>query len=89
MKGRSHLLLRDPEDDKNPRKLKDKLSEKEKEIVKSDELINLLKNEVKDLKNQLTSNKEESKEHDKYADLLNNLYQKGIIDAEGNFLEED
>ena len=43
MKGRSHLLLSDPEDDKNPRKLKDKLKNKEKEIVRSDELINLLK----------------------------------------------
>ena len=44
---------------------------------------------MKVLKNQLNSNKEESKEHDKYADLLNNLYQKGIIDVESNFIEED
>ena len=37
-----------------------------------------LKDEVMELRNKLKDKDEESKEHDKYVDLLNELFRKGI-----------
>ena len=31
---------------------------------------------------------EESKEHDKYVDLFNELFHKGIIDKNGEFIDQ-
>ena len=42
---------------------------------------------MKSLKEQLQSKGEETKENDNYADLLNDLFQKGIIDEHGKFIK--
>ena len=46
-----------------------------------------LKDEVMELRNKLKDKDEESKEHDKYVDLLNELFRKGIINSNVNFLK--
>ena len=37
---------------------------------------------------KLKDKDEESKENDKNADLLNELFQRGIIDSEGNLIDQ-
>ena len=46
-----------------------------------------LKDEVMELRNKLKEKDEESKEHDKYVDLLNELFSQGIIDSNEEFLK--
>ena len=87
-KGRSHLLLRTPKQ-KNERKKnislykdeEDKLEEESKEVES-------LKDEIKNLTQQLKKKEEEIKDNEKYGDLLSDLFQKGIIDEEGNFIND-
>ena len=86
-KGRSHLLLREPDEGKNPKKLKEKFDVSNEKLSSAEEKIVYLKNEVKSLKEQLQSKGEETKENDNYADLLNDLFQKGIIDEHGKFIK--
>ena len=54
-----------------------------------DSQISKLQNEICKLKNELETNREIIDKNDKYADLLNDLFHKGIIDEEGNFLDEN
>ena len=57
------------------------ISEEEKEDIES------LRNEVLKLHNQLKNKDEEVKQNEKYADLLSDLFQKGIIDADVNSIQ--
>ena len=54
-----------------------------------DSQISKLQNEICKLKNELETNREIIDKNDKYADLLNDLFHKGIIDEEGNFLDDN
>ena len=47
-----------------------------------------LKDEVMELRNKLKEKDEESKEHDKYVDLLNELFSQGIIDSNQELLNK-
>ena len=51
--------------------------------MSAEEKISYLKDEVKSLTEQLKLKREETKDSDNYADLLNDLFQKGIIDENG------
>ena len=44
-----------------------------------------LNDEVMELRSRQNEKDEESKEHGKYADFLNELFSKGIINSYGNF----
>ena len=54
---------------------------------KKDTEILYLQNEILDLKDEIVRNKEVYETNDKYADLLNDLFQRGIIDSKGNFID--
>ena len=86
-KGRSHFLLRNPDDDKN-KKIQNRLQKREDELVEAVDEISTLKDEVLKLSSQLKEMNEESKEHDKYAYLLNELFHKSIIDNNGDFIDQ-
>ena len=80
------MLLRKLDEDKNVKKIKEKL-DKRREIIEAIEEIDNLKDEVLRLSNKLKEKDEENKESYKNADLLNQLFQKGIIDSEGNLFD--
>ena len=55
----------------------------------SDEDIDTLKNEIKSLTQQLKDKDKVIDKSEEYADLLSDLFQKGIIDSQGNFIEQN
>ena len=81
------MLFIKPDEDKNPKKLKEKLVKREGENIEAIEEIDNLKDEVLKLSIQLIEKVEESKENDKNADLLNESLKRGIIDSEGNLID--
>ena len=88
-KERSHLLLRDPDENKIPRKVKEKLDQKDQELDEADMTIHTLKNEINELSNKIKRKSEEIKEGSNYADMLNELSHRGIINENGNIIEND
>ena len=48
-----------------------------------------LKNEINELSNKIKRKSEEIKEGSNYADMLNELFHRGIIDEDGNIIEND
>ena len=84
-RGRSHLLIRKKlkEEEKNRRNNRNR--EEDKEDSDIDE-VSILKREVAKL-NKKPEEKEEGEEtQNKYTDLPNDLFYKGIIDESGKFL---
>ena len=49
--------------------------------------ISQLQTQISDLTKELESSEKKTDKHDEYADLLNSLYHKGIIDNKENFIE--
>ena len=58
------------------------------ESIKDSQIIDL-KDEIINLKRELESKERRLDNSDKYADLLNDLFHKGIIDENGDFLEKE
>ena len=56
--------------------------------VEKENKIRFLQNEILSLWYKLEQKEEVQEKSDKYADLLNDLFHKGIIDSNGNFIEE-
>ena len=83
-KGKSHMLLRKS----LLRGKKDEHREKEKEMKEELDIVPELKEEIKDLKLQLEETAEELERRDKDAIILLNLFEKGIIDRDGNIIEK-
>lgn len=44
----------------------------------------MLKNQLDEIKSEMDSQKKDSENTDKYAKLLGSLYDKGVIDEDGN-----
>ena len=87
--GRSHLLLRD--NPKIERQLKDQeeIKEYKQKSDKYKSKIGNLKLEITKLKDMLNQKEKNSAQYDKYADLLGELFNKGIIVHEGSFINKD
>ena len=60
----------------------------QKQETKDFQIIDL-KNEIKVLKDELRMSNDVRNKSDKYADLLNDLFHKGIIDEYENFFNDD
>ena len=88
-RGRSHLLIRKS---KGLNQLLDQREESKdgdlNESIKDSQIIDL-KDEIINLKRELESKEKRLDHSDKYADLLNDLFHKGIIDENGDFLEKE
>ena len=88
-KGRSHLLLRTPKERNLKKRNIPLYRDEEEKGEESDEDINAMKDEIKSLTQQLKEKDKEINKNEKYADLLSDLFQKGIIDSQGNFIDQD
>ena len=88
-KGRSHKLIRKRE----ARVMEEELKEESKGDLNSnlykDNQILILKKEIDRLKEELEANQNAQEEGDKYAELLSDLFNKGIIDSNGKFIKND
>ena len=89
-KGRSHLLIRTPKQrnikTRNVALYREDESKSDEEEEKD---ARSLKDEVISLTKKLNEKEKEIEKHEKYADLLSDLFQKGIIDGEGNFIQDN
>ena len=80
---------------RNKRNSEDEFESKEEEeqadvkIIKSERKIQSLKAEIKRLKEILNQKEINSEQNEKYAELLSELYEKGIIDMDGEFIISD
>ena len=54
-----------------------------------DSKIKSLKDEIDALKETIETKDKKIEEQEDYTDLLSRLYDKGIIDEDGNILEQD
>ena len=77
--------------DKSNKYLKSDSYEEEKEFEGSDaksiRKIQSLKQEIEKLNNII--NKKDSQENEKYAELLNELYDKGLIETQGKIVDSE
>ena len=87
-KGRSHMLLSHIPNAKNKEDSKELSKNEEEKLSTYKDQISELKSEIQLLKNELEDKDKESNQQDKYAKLLNNIFHKGIIDEDGNFLNQ-
>ena len=83
-RGRSHFLLRKPNNLRN-RSRGDKIEESKDESDQED--AEDLKSEIVALKLGLQSNEASLKEHDKNREMLRRLFDQGVIDADSNLKE--
>ena len=83
------MLLRD----KSNKYLKSDSYEEEKEFegsdVKSIRKIQSLKQEIEKLKNIINQKEKVSQENEKYAELLSELYDKGLVDTQGKIVDSE
>ena len=56
-------------------------------LDKAKEEIKSLKAEIEDMSKELEIKDAENVEQDKYADLLNDLLKRGVIDKNGNLID--
>ena len=88
-KGRSHMILRHiPNRDQN-REGDEESKERTLESPMFDSKIKSLKDEIDALKETIETKDKKIEEQEDYTDLLSRLYDKGIIDEDGNILEQD
>ena len=87
VKGRSHLLIKKRSNKIRRDGEENKSSNEENKDTESEEKIQHLKDQILELSEKLERSNKNNQNQDKYADLLNDLYHKGIIDDEGKFLE--
>ena len=59
------------------------------EDSEKDKIIRELQKEVRGLKNQIIINQDQDENAHKYADLLNDLFHKGIIHEDGEFIQDE
>ena len=86
------MLIRKSNEAQKVRRSREENKDEEVKESNKDYEISYLKKEVATLKEELRVNRDNVEKNDKYADLLNYLFHKGIIDEEGIFLskiEED
>ena len=67
--------------------MKKRVDENRRRYVRAEEEIEFLKAEIEILNDIIDNNRFAISEDDKHRDLLNQLYQKGIINEERNFIE--
>ena len=79
------MLIRKKELKEENNRKNNRNREEDKEDSDIDE-VSILKREVAKLSKKLEEKKEGEETQNKYADLLNDLFHKGIIDKSGKFL---
>ena len=83
------MLLRSKSVFNDESKSKEEDKELESWDAKSKREIHSLKSEIEQLKSIINQKEKDSQESQKYAELLSELYEKGIIDTEGKFIDSE
>ena len=83
-KGRSHMLIRKKMASNFPEIQTEETEEGFNSNRENDSKIKLLQAEILKLRDKLEQKDAAQEKPDKYADLLNDLFHKGIIDSTGN-----
>ena len=86
-KGRSHLLLRDLEEEKTVKGLKRIKNQQSIQINEAEDEIEKLRKEISLLQSEIDQRDCYEKEEEKHRQLLSDLYEKGIIDEDGNYVD--
>ena len=86
-KGRSHLLLRDKEEEKTARGMRNIAESNRNRYIRAEEEVEFLKGQIEKLNDEIDKSRQILKEDEKHRDLLNELFHKGIIDEDGNFVD--
>ena len=81
------MLIRTKKKRSNEEDVKNEADQEEEKFPVKNRRILELQNQVVELTKKLEDNRKDSDKNEEYAELLNNLYHKGIIDDKGNFLE--
>ena len=83
------MLLRNKRssDDVSESKEEDKKTELEK--IKSERKIQSLKSKIERLTDIIKEKEVNTQQNEKYAELLSELFEKGIIDVDGKFINSD
>ena len=85
MKGKSYFLVRNPKQSKEKIMI-NKLNEEKKESIDN---VSKLKKELEVLQNKMVDYHELQKEAELNNERLRKLFDSGIIDADGNFINND
>ena len=85
-KGKSHLLIRKKISANQNIRRNTEDDEEEKLGISRESEINSLKDQIVMLSQEVKRLEKDSNENEKNADLLNELYQRGIIKEEGELI---
>ena len=83
------MLLRNKRNSEVEIESKEEEKQADVKIIKSERKIQSLKTEIERLKEMLNQKEINSEQNEKYAELLSELYEKGIIDMDGKFIISD
>ena len=81
-KVRSHLLLNTT---KKEKRMKDR-EDQERKMSELAEHNSEMKEMIEDMRSELVDLRRKNESSDKNADILHNLFKKGIIDEDGNLI---
>ena len=83
------MLLRNKRNSEVEIESKEEEKQADVKIIKSERKIQSLKTEIERLKEMLNQKEINSEQNEKYAELLSELYENGIIDMDGKFIIPD
>ena len=83
------MLLRNKRNSVVEIESKDEEMQADLKIIKGERKIQSLKTEIERLKEMLNQKEINSEQNEKYAELLSELYEKGIIDMDGKLIIPD
>ena len=83
------MLLRNNRNSEVEIESKEEEKQADVKIIKSERKIQSLKTEIERLKEMLNQKEINFEQNEKYAELLSEIYEKGIIDMDGKFIIPD
>ena len=86
-RGRSHLLLRDQEEEKAVKGIKKIADKNKKKYIEMWNENEYLKSEIEKIEEELERRKNDGEENKRNRGLLSDLYERGIIDEDGNIIK--
>ena len=83
------MLLRNKRSSEDVSESKEEDKQTEIREIKSERKIQSLKSEIEKLTNIIKEKEDNNQQNEKYAELLSELFEKGIIDVDGKFINSD
>ena len=83
------MLLRNKRSSDDVSESKEEDKQTEIREVKSERKIQSLKSEIERLTDIIKEKEVNTQQNEKYAELLSELFEKGIIDVDGKFINSD